>query len=464
MTLQTAEITPEQVAQILGITESHFHDVKSAAIKPSKLTETLSAFANASGGELYIGIDEKIHKKTGAKTRNWRGFRDPEAANAHIQVFEELFPFGQYCSYAFLSAPAKPGLVLKVEVLKTREITKASNGTPYVRRGAQNLPANTPEKIKRLELDKGVTSFELETVDIDSTLIANSTVLLQFLLDVIPTAEPEPWLAKQLLIRESKPTVAAVLLFAEEPQAILPKRSAIKIYRYQTRDAEGSRATLAFDPITIEGCAYNQVFAAVQKAVDTVQGIKLLGPTGLEQIQYPVEALHEILTNAVLHRDYSLAADILVRIFDNRIEIESPGILPGHVTVDNILEEQFARNGTIVRLINKFPNPPNKDVGEGLNTAFEAMHKLRLKPPIVEETENSVIVTIRHEPLASPEETVIEYLQAHAEITNRIARGLTGIASENSMKNVFYRLRDRNLIEQVPGKRGALSAWREKGP
>ena len=464
MPIETVDITPEQVHQILAITESHFHDLKSISIKPSKLTETLSAFANASGGELYLGIDEKINKKTGAKTRHWRGFPDPEAANAHIQVFEELFPFGQYCNYAFLAAPGYSGLTLKVEVLKTRDISKASNGTPYVRRGAQNLPTNTPEKLKRLELDKGVTTFELEPVDVDPALVSNSTVLLQFLLDVIPTAEPEPWLEKQLLLRREKPTVAAVLLFAEEPQAILPKRSAIKIYRYQTRDAQGTRATLAADPLTIEGCVYSQVFEAVQKAVETVQGIKMLGPSGLEQIEYPVEALHEIITNAVLHRDYSLAADILVRIFDNRIEIESPGILPGHVTVDNILEEQFARNGTIVRLVNKFPNPPNKDVGEGLNTAFEAMHRLRLKHPIIQESDNSVIVTIRHEPLASPEETVLEYLQTHPEITNSIARGLTGITSENSMKNVFYRLRDRKLIEQVPGKRGPLSAWREKKP
>ncbi|WP_445305523.1 ATP-binding protein [Microcoleus sp. herbarium2] len=65
-------------------------------------------------------------------------------------------------------------------------------------------------------------------------------------------------------------------------------------------------------------------------------------------------------------------------MFDNRIEIENLGKLPGHVTVKNILKEQYARNGAIVRIINKFPNPPNKDVGEGLNTAFQAMAKLRL--------------------------------------------------------------------------------------
>ena len=142
--------------------------------------------------------------------------------------------------------------------------------------------------------------------------------------------------------------------------------------------------------------------------------------------------------------------------------MESPGRLPGHVTQQNILNEQFARNGSLVRIINKFPNPPNKDVGEGLNTAFAAMSKLRLKPPVIIESENSVLVKIRHEPLASPEEMVMEYLEGNDQIVNRIGRKITGITSENSMKNVFYRLRDRKLIEPVPGLVGVAFAWRKK--
>lgn len=149
-----------------------------------------------------------------------------------------------------------------------------------------------------------------------------------------------------------------------------------------------------------------------------------------------------------------------VRIFDNRVEIESPGRLPGHVTQDNILREQFARNPKLVRLINRFPDPPNKDVGEGLNTAFEAMEKLRLKPPVIEERENSVVVVLRHESLGSPEQLVMEFLRENEEITNAIGRELSGIKSENTMKEVFYRLRDGGLLEQVPGKLGNKAAWR----
>ena len=131
------------------------------------------------------------------------------------------------------------------------------------------------------------------------------------------------------------------------------------------------------------------------------------------------------------------------------------------VTVKNFLEAQSARNPKIVRIINKFPNPPNKDVGEGLNTAFAAMKNLRLKEPELRESESSVIVRIEHAPLASPEDTAMAYLKAHDEITNSIARELTGIGSENSMKEVFYRLAKRNLIERVPGKLGSASACRK---
>jgi ATP-dependent DNA helicase RecG len=460
MEIKKYAILDDQKNAILSYDEDHFGDLKAKEIAPSKLSRSISAFANAMGGELYIGIKENSNTD-GTKTRTWDGFRNIEEANAHIQTFEQLFPLGDYFTYNFLEHPASSGLVLQVLILKTKEIINSSDRIPYIRRGAQNLPVNTPEALERLRLDKGLDSFETRTIGIDKKSITDSYTIFNFLYQVIPTTEPEPWLRKQFLLRDENPTVAGVLLFSDSPQAILPKQCGIKIYRYSTK-GEPTRETLAFQPISMEGTLYDLIYTAIKETAKIVEDISILTDYGLEKAKYPTETLHEIITNAVIHRDYSIPADIHIRIFDNRIEVENPGKLPGHITTKNILTEQFARNGAVVRIINKFPNPPNKDVGEGLNTAFDAMKRMRLKQPIIEEKENSVLVTIKHESLASPEDAVMEYLGKNSEITNTIGRELTGITSENTMKNVFVRLKDRNLIEQVPEKKGPSSSWRLK--
>jgi ATP-dependent DNA helicase RecG len=459
MSIKVIEITDKQLQEVLSYTEGHFLDVKAKEIKPSKLTKTISAFANADGGEVYIGIAENI---TLPFPHKWEGFTVPENANAHIQVFESLFPLGEDYLYTFLAHPKQAGVVLQVIVRKTKAIVKANDGIPYIRRGAQNLPVDTPQKYTLLERNKGITSFENEPVSVANATVCNSETVIRFILDVVPTSEPEVWLKKQELIKDEKPTVAGVLLFADLPQAVLPKRTGIKIYRYKTAESEGTRETLVGTPMSVEGCAYDLIKEAVNITKELISKIQILGTKGLEPVTYPTETLHEVITNAVLHRDYAIADDVHVRIFDNRVEVESPGRLPAHITKKNILKERFARNGNLVRVINKFPDPPNKDVGEGLNTAFEAMRNLRLKEPVFLEPENSVIVQIKHERLASAEDIVMEYLGNNPSITNRVARGLTGIRSENSMKTVFLRLRDRGLIEPVPGRTGFASAWRTK--
>jgi ATP-dependent DNA helicase RecG len=458
--IEQRTIDNAEANRILALEEGHYLDLKRIEIMPGKLTQDVSAFANTAGGELIIGIDES--DRGDSKVRAWRGFTDIEEANQHIQEIERMSPLGTHYRASFLSGRGLRGHVLHLIIFKTKDILYASDGGAYVRRGAQKQAVVGDEALRRLRLDKGIVSFEDETVPIDPKAITNSAAIIEFMLNVVPTGEPDTWVAKQNLIVGDKPTVAGILLFADEPQAALPKRSAIKLYRYKTRDVEGSRESLAFDPITVEGPLDQQIRQAVARTKELIEGISRLGPEGMESVTYPEVTLHEILTNAVLHRDYSIPVDVHVRVYDDRIEVESPGRLPGHVTKENILDEQSARNPKIVRLINKFPDPPNKDVGEGLNTAFEAMKKLRLKEPIIEESEHAVTVYIRHSPLASPHDTVIAYLEKNPEITNSIARELTGIRSENSMKSVFLQLKAREIIEPVPGKTtGGKAAWRK---
>ena len=446
MSYRVEVLTEDKVLQLFEIEENHFNDFKAKDITGKKLSKSISAFANASGGDIYVGIREE----NDTKIKHWEGFINIEEANSTIQVIESLPMVESYYDLEFLKHPTLGTYVLKINIFKTQSIVQTTDGKVFVRKGAQSLPVDTPEKMRRLELDKGITSYENEPIgDSEISDAIDSKIYSFFSKSIIPEVEAAKWLSKQRLTRDDKLTVAGEMLFTDEPQICLPKRSSIKIFRYKT-SGSADRDTLAEQPITIEGCAYRQIYDAVAKTKEIIESIKKLGE-GFETIEYPEETLHEIITNAVLHRDYSIATDIQIRIFDNRVEVESPGKLPGHVTIDNILDAQAARNPKMVRLINKFPEAPNKDVGEGLNTAFDAMTKLRLKVPGIEEKDNSVLVTIKHEKLASPEELIVSYLLEHDIVKNGVGRAVTGIKSENTMKNVFYRLRDRGFIRLVHG-------------
>jgi ATP-dependent DNA helicase RecG len=456
--VETNTIDDAASKELLEIPETHFVDLKGKALTPAKLSKIVSALANASGGEVFVGIDE--YEGPEGTERKWDGFGNEEEANDFFAVLQAVDPLGSNHLAEFIRNPNQSGLVLHLTVFKSQSIITATDGKVYIRRSASSLPVKEGEALERLKFDKGIKSFEDQRADADLSDVTNSETIIEFLLDVVPTGEPDEWIKKQRLEAEGKPTVAGVLLYADSPQSILPKRSAVKILRYQTK-LEAERDFLVFDPITVEGPVYDLIYDSVEKVKEIIEGIEKTGPSGMEKVIYPEEALHEIITNAVLHRDYSVAADVQIRIFDNRVEIESPGRLPGHVTVENITKTQFARNPKLVRLVNKFSDPPNKDVGEGINTAFEAMEKLRLKKPVFVEGDGSVTVTLKHESLASPEQIVLEYLKTESEITNQIARDLTGIKSENSMKQVFYKLRDIGELEQTPKVKGKKPSWRK---
>ena len=438
--MDASALTEAEVEVLCRLPETHFHDRKSRRVKPSSLTKLMSAFANADGGDIYIGIEND---------GTWDGFPDVEACNGHLQAFEPLFPYGQEFVYDFLTHPSDGTVVLHAQVAKTRGIKRASDGTAYVRRGAQSLPVADVDALARA---KGLSTHETVTLGYPEEEITNSLVALEFMLGVVPHSEPSVWLRKQQVIVGGKPTVAGTVLYHEEPQVHLPK-SGVKLYRYTTGNDEGTRDTLAFTPRSIEGDLYSLIRETVAATVGEVEATPTLDPAlGFSEFTYPHKTLHEVITNAIIHRDYSINDDVHVRIFENRVEVESPGALPGHITPENILRERFARNPMIVRLLNKFPDPPNQDVGEGLNTAFDAMRRLDLLDPEIISRENSVMVVIRHEKLADGETRITDYLRSRGSISNKEARALLRRPdAERQVRYMFERLREAGIIELVPG-------------
>ena len=83
---------------------------------------------------------------------------------------------------------------------KNSDIKHAFDNIPYLRRGAQNLPQNSPERLERLRYSKGIISYEDQIINADPITISNSLAAIEFSLEIIPSAEPETWLRKQKVI------------------------------------------------------------------------------------------------------------------------------------------------------------------------------------------------------------------------------------------------------------------------
>jgi ATP-dependent DNA helicase RecG len=128
MPIAIERISNAQAERLTRISEGQFSDAKAIDIAPAKLTKHISAFANTDGGELYIGLAEV--NQSGVISREWSGFADQEAANGHLQIFDQLFPLGTDFQYEFLACDAKSGLVLHTQINKTQAIMPASNGIP----------------------------------------------------------------------------------------------------------------------------------------------------------------------------------------------------------------------------------------------------------------------------------------------------------------------------------------------
>ena len=157
------EITGPERDSLLVVEEGHFLDLKGKDVTPEVGKHSFS-IRERLWGELYVGVDESDF--FGAKIREWRGFANQEDATGHIQSLEGLFPLGTEYSYEFLRSPGSSGLVLHITVQRTSQIAKTHDGKTFVRRSAHNEPVTTEAALNRLKLDKGIESFEKQTVDV----------------------------------------------------------------------------------------------------------------------------------------------------------------------------------------------------------------------------------------------------------------------------------------------------------
>lgn len=454
------KIIEEKEADDISIREeSHFFDKKSFAVTGSKIQKVAVAFANADGGELIVGVSDD--KEESSVRARWQGAPSIESLNGHLQAIFEITP-SLDLRYEILKCRSRDGYVLRVQIEKSPDVHKTGKGDVYQRHGAQSLPLKDLDKITQLSFAKGATTFEDQILkDVEPDQIAESLELRSFLNDYSPATDPLEFCVNQNLFEYKTwaVRVSAALLFHPIPSAVIPRKCAVKITRYETQEDCPDREHLAYQT-TLEGPLYSLIKRTVQSVKEIMSSVNVWTTGGLKKLNYPPEAIWEVIVNALIHRDYSISDDTHIVIYNNRIEIVSPGRLPGYVTVDNILDARYARNSKIVRTLNRYKEAPNKDLGEGLNTTFQKMKDWGLKSPEIYEEGGCVKVVLKHVSLATPTEAILDFLENNKAITNQQAREITGIKSENSVKREFYKLRDEGLLERVPGLGGSRSAWR----
>ena len=118
---------------------------------------------------------------------------------------------------------------------------------------------------------------------------------------------------------------------------------------------------------------------------------------------YPVAVLREAVVNALAHRDYNLSgATVDITVWDDRVEVRSPGALPGHITKDNMRDEHYSRNPRVMRVLKSLGLV--EEYGEGIDRMYREMEARLLAPPAFDATSSSVTVTLRNRSLVDVED------------------------------------------------------------
>ena len=364
--------------------ESHFFDRKAIGVTGKSLQKHAVAFANADGGEICVGIADDRQEPNPIK--RWRGSESTEDFNGILQALFEVQPT-LALTYEVLFSEGKTGYILRVSIDKSPQVHKTADGKVYQRYGAQSLPVTDPQRIIDLSFAKGASTFEDQPMaGIRPEALVESTELKAFLQGYSPKTDPLDFAVNQHLLDNAswQPICAGILLFHDNPSAVMPRKCAVKIARYETSEDDAERTHLR-QQWTVEGPLYQLIHRTMHEITEIMSSMNIWTPEGLKNVQYPPEAIWEIVVNAIIHRDYSVSDDVQILIYNNRIEVLSPGRLPGYVNVDNILDARYSRNPKIVRNLNRYSDPPNKDLGEGLNTAFQKMKEWKLRDPIIVE-------------------------------------------------------------------------------
>lgn len=174
---------------------------------------------------------------------------------------------------------------------------------------------------------------------------------------------------------------AAILLFGKNPQLYFP-RARVRFIRYEGIEERVGTQMNVIKDIIFEGNILKIVTNAVAYLDTQIKEKTYLGKEGLfiTEEEYPKFVRQEIIVNAITHRDYSIrGTDIQIKMFDDRIVVESPGKLPGLVKTDNIRHTHFSRNPKIAEFLKAYSFV--KEYGEGVDRMYKELEAVGLQGP-----------------------------------------------------------------------------------
>jgi len=427
---------------------------------PRLLAETLVAFANSDGGTILIGVDQ------GGQVAD-QVFAD-EVEMALQAGIERCRPLVEA---RWHQAAIEDALVFSVVVNRSPELHSLDDGRVLVRTGAENRPLSGDE-IRQLAATKSTGDFEAELApgaqgaDFDDEVVEAFVAKWQERQHREWTRPVDELLLEAgALTEEGRPTVAGVLLFATKPQAFLPQ-SGLTFVKFIGKEPRGEDGFPGYGRREEIGGPLPHIIQRAWQLVgeEMRRGAVVTTLERRERTEYPVAAVREALVNAVAHRDYRLRGRrIEVRMFADRMEITSPGGLPGFITVENIVEEHFSRNPRIVSGLYQWGYI--EELGLGVDLMIDEMVRAGHPPPSFKDSPYSFGVTLYNvlegEPqpewsgrVTERQARALSYVERHGQITNREYRDLCPGLSPETLRLDLSELVDSGLLLKVGAKRG----------
>lgn len=466
--------------------ENKYLDRKSGQIKVSDLAPHISAFANADGGTLVIGISDKKRILEGIDSCG--DVKINEFINAPKDCCR---PMPRYRE-EFLDITNENGeqdriLLLHIEP-SIDQVIRTSNDRTYLRIGDKSKEM-LGENLRNLEYAKGSRHFEDEInqsatlEDLDQELIkAYKERIGAGSIDTHQVLAARGFIQRRDRIEYL--TNAAVLLFAKNIMRF-NMNCRIRFIRIDGREMQvGANYNVVKDK-SIDEPILRLVDAAKAFIADQLRVFtKQEHGSGkfVESPEYPEFPWLEGIINAVAHRDYAASGQFIkVSMYDDRLEIESPGRFPNIVTADNISYTRFSRNKTIARVMTEFEWV--RELNEGVKKIYSDMADAGLPAPEYIETPNTVKLILRNnidertahrnktsdkdshealnesinDALNGDEKIIVELIKANPSISQESISERSGF-SRSKVQRIMKKLSGSHVIYREGAKKNGL--WR----